>query len=353
MTQRNSISEKLKITIVNYLYGKWDECDSQILNDWLEESSENRQLFRQLVDLWESDQMVRREKDFNPDQAWHRLESRMDAKHSFIDRFAGFKQIAKYAAVFILALILGGTGHYLMQKHTESAFTSSKITEYTASYGSKTSLKLLDGSMVRLNAGTTLKYDQGFGRKNRYIELSGEAYFDVAKNEGLPFIVKAKEISITAVGTKFNVKAYAEEKTIETVLLEGSVKMQYHIGGKRKSILLDPDQKAIFHTDLNDFTLSVINGNSEISWFADEWVIKNTRMDKFAKLLERRYDIDFTFEDDRVKQYEFGGKIQNETVEQVLTAITYSAPIKYKITNRHVTLSIDETKLSKYKTLLK
>jgi len=351
MTQKNTLSEELKISIINYLCGKWDECNTRILIAWLEEDDENKYLFRQLVNLWESEQLARQEKHFNPDHAWAKLESTMKERTSVAGRFSGLKQIARYAAVFILALILGGAGHYLVQKFSVPG--SSEIVEYVAPYGSKTNLKLVDGSLIWLNAGTTLKYDQEFGRENRDIELNGEAYFEVAKNKKLPFIVKTKKISVRALGTKFNVKAYPEEKTTETILLEGSVRIWNQTAGKQKNILLEPDQKAIFHTELNDFAVSDITNTSDVSWFTDKWVVKNKNLEEFAKLLERRYNIRISFSDDRIRNYEFGGTIMDETIEQVLTAITYSAPVKYKIINKQVTLSIDENKLNKYKSLLK
>lgn len=353
MTHRNSIPENLKITIVNYLCGKWDECDASLLTAWLEESNENKQLFSLLVDLWEADQLVRREKDFDPDQAWARLESEMNEKGSHPGRFARLKQLSRIAAVFVLTLLIGGTGHYFIQKLTRTSFTSSGIVEYTAPYGSKTSLKLADGSFVWLNAGTTLKYDQGFGSNNRDIALSGEAYFEVAKNRQLPFMVKAGEVSVKALGTKFNVKAYPDEKTIETILLEGAVKVQSHTPGEKRSMMLKPHQKAIFYDDCDDFAISGINNTDEVSWVTDKWIIKNTRLENLAKLLERRYNIDFKFDDERIKDYEFGCTIKDETIEQILTAITYSAPIKYRIINNQVTLSINENKMEKYKKLLK
>lgn len=353
MAQKEPISEKLKISIINYLSGKWEECDSVLLNEWLESSPENSNLFGQLVDLWEADHISRREKEFNTDMAWSRIESQMNHNSSGIIRFPAVKHITRYAAIFVLALVLGGIGYSLFQNKIRSNFYSSSVVEYTAPYGSKTSLKLLDGSLVWLNAGTILKYNQGFGTRNRNIELSGEAYFEVAKNKKLPFVVNAKELSVRAVGTKFNVKAYPEETAVETILMEGSVKVKALTAGGKSEVLLTPNQKAIFSLQDNKLNVSATNDTDEISWFTDKWVIKNKKLGEFAKLLERRYNIDFTFNDEQIKNYEFGGTIKDETIEQVLTAISYSAPLKYKIINKHVTLSIDESKLSKYKTLLK
>ncbi len=349
MAPKDILSNEVKISIINYLSGEWKECDTGILNAWLEEDEENSHLFGQLVDLWEADKMVMREKNFDPEKAWVRLEPKMgktDNKISLIQLFS------RYAAVFILAFFLGSVTYLYIGTHLRPG-VSHKLVEYTAPYGSRTNLKMADGTTVWLNVGTTLKYGQGFGTSDRNVELSGEAYFEVAKNKKLPFRVITKNICITALGTKFNVKAYPEEKTVETILLEGSVKLSTGKVKKKPDVVLVPNQKAIFDLQENRFNTVEVSDASEISWTTDKWVIKNTKLGEFSKLLARRYNINFTFSDERIKDYEFGGVIKDETIEQLLTAISYSAPVKYKIVNNHVTLSIDENKVDQYKTLLK
>lgn len=347
------LSEEIKIAIINYLSGNWDDCDSGLLDAWLEENSENARLFGQLVNLWEADMLIKREKSFDANSAWARLESKMNAQTTIVNRLGGFKQIFRYAAIFILALALGGTGSYLTHNNFEIFKSSKNSIEYTAPYGSKTKLKLLDGSLVWLNAGTTLKYDQGFGADNRDIQLSGEAYFEVAKNKKLPFIVKAKDVSVLAVGTIFNVKAYPDEQTVETILIEGSVELDNLESKTQKSILLNPNQKATFYPDQNQFIVSDIEDAHETSWRTDNWIVKNVNLSSFAKLLERRYNIEITFEEDNIKNYQFTGNIKDETIEQILTAMTHTAPLKYKIIHKNVSISIDENKLNKYNNILK
>lgn len=348
-----AISDDVKIAIVNYLSGEWEKCDSQLLTAWLNESTDHAAQFRQLVDLWELDRITLHEKDFNPDQAWIRLESKMKPKTSFINRVTQYNHFGKYAAVIILAVIIGTIGYSLLQKGITKGLPSSRVVEYTVPYGSKTHIRMPDGSGIWINAGSVIKYDQGFGNTNRNLQLSGEAYFEVAKEKDLPFVVQAKGISVTAVGTKFNVKAYPEEVNIETILLEGTVEVQDLSHDEHKKILLKPNQKAGYSTAENNFSVSAVEDNSEVSWYLEKWIIRNMSMLKFTKLLERRYNINFEFEDERIKTYEFGGTIKNETLEQVLTAITYSAPIKYSLKNKHVKLSIDESKLNEYDILLK
>lgn len=353
MTQEKLIPDELKITIVNFLSGRWNECDSLLLKSWLEESEENSRLFRQFVELWEADKIIRRENEFNVDEAWTKLESQIDTPKGILKQLPwSLKKMLQYAAILIFVLFLGGKVGTYFSNQADKRFAATNLIEYSVPYGSKTSLRLPDGSQVRLNAGTTIKYNQGYGVWNRNIQLSGEAFFEVSKNKKLPFIVDAKNILVQALGTKFNVKAYPEEKIVETTLLEGSVKLNNSQNSRAQSVVLEPNQKALIDPADNHFMVSAISSTNDLLWISDKWVVKNTKLDALAKLLMRRYNIYIKFDDDRIKNYEFGGTIKDETLEQVLAALTYSAPIKYKINNNEVTLFIDESKVNQYNRLL-
>ncbi len=351
MTQKVNIPENVKVAIIDYLSGNWDECESTLLTSWIEENEENQEIFSQLVDLWSAESIIKNEKNFDVDVAWNHIFEKLDGKTSSGTVHANFREILKYVAVFIFALVIGGLGYSLIQK--QNVFIATQVVEYTAPYGSQSDLKLQDGSVVKLNAGTTLKYDTGFGVKNRNIELNGEAYFEVAKNKELPFTVKAKDISVTALGTKFNVKAYDEEKLVSTVLMEGSVQVRNDELSQRKNIILEPNQKAVFNMNDHQFSLAEVDGFSEVSWFSEAWVIQNKSLKEFAKLLERRFDVSIQFNDNQINDFVFGGTFKGETIEQILTAISYSAPVKYKISNNQVTLSIEPNRLNDFNMLLK
>lgn len=354
MTQEKFISDELKVNIVNYLNGNWAECNSSVLQEWLDEKEDNRSLFLQLVSVWEADKILRKEKDFNVDNAWIQLEEKLNSEARDSKTIhLHLRAILKYAAILILVLLIGKLSHNYLNSSSEPQLIATNTIEYTVPYGSKTNLKLPDNSEINLNAGTTIRYNQEFGIKNREIELSGEAFFSVAHNKNLPFIVKVKSISIKALGTKFNVKAYPEEHTVSAILLEGSIKIEKTDSSSNKSLVLKPNQKFSFDKTVNDFTVSTINNTNEISWTSDKWVIKNIKFYELAKLLERRYNVVVNFDDSRIRNYEFGGTVKDETVEQVLSALSYSAPIKYKINKKQVTLFIDESKVDQYKKLLK
>lgn len=126
----------------------------------------------------------------------------------------------KYAAVFAIAFSMSWLTHNLLNNDLDKV----SYQNIEVPYGSKTKIELPDGSRVSLNSGSKLKYEKGFGDKTRVIFLEGEAFFDVKKT-GIPFYVHVSGIKIKVLGTTFNVKAYPEEKTVETTLITGRVEI--------------------------------------------------------------------------------------------------------------------------------
>ncbi len=351
MTQNKHIPKEIKLAIIEYLSGSWEECNSTLLTTWINENKENEQLFSQLVDIWGAETIVKNEKNFDVNRAWNNLFDQVQKNDSPVKHQFNFQELYKYAAIFILALFIGGIGYSWLK--TQDIFAAKQMVEVNAPYGSQSNLKLADGSIVKLNSGTTLKYNKKFGISNRDIELVGEAFFEVEKNKKLPFTVKARGVSVTALGTQFNVKAYSDEKQILTTLLEGSVRVKNLEHGEKRSILLQPNQQAIFNLEESQFLVSEIETKDNVSWFTDTWVISNTTLSEFAKLLERRFDLKIKFSDERIKEFVFKGTFKGETIEQILTVISYSAPVKYKISNKQVTLSIESERLNDFNMLLK
>src|SRR5690606_35590754 len=113
-------------------------------------------------------------------------------------------ELARIAAVFVIALFLGGLGYYFIDRQKDNITEPSYI-EYFSPLGSRSFVQLADGSKVWLNSGSTLKYQNSFGINNRELLLTGEAFFEVEKNPDLPFKVKTSEIDNIALGTQFNV----------------------------------------------------------------------------------------------------------------------------------------------------
>jgi transmembrane sensor len=229
------------------------------------------------------------------------------------------------------------------------------FTTYTVPIGAKGQIDLKDGTRAWINAGSVLKYSDFYGYKNRIVYLEGEGYFEVAKNENLTFMVKTKEVCVKALGTKFNVKAYPNDASIETSLMEGSVMVEKsknaEISGLGNGLLLEPNQslvikkQPVLHNSQNVTFTVQLNKLDDVgyisSWKDDVWSIKSEPLDELAKKLERRYNIKIMFSDESLKKIKFTGKIKNDPVEQVLKAIELTAGIKTHISHNEVLIEKD------------
>ncbi len=271
--------------------------------------------------------------------------------------------IISAAAVFALAFFIGRLSVPNPEIKTESSVS---MTEIKAPYGSRSEVRLPDGTTVILNAGSYISYSDEFNNSNRNVTLKGEAYFRVEKNELVPFIVNAGPLSITALGTEFNVKAYDDEDSIETTLVEGKVAISREgSGDETQAIDLNPNQKAIFIRNDDGFILEDLKGKDEetiepvqtimsdfliapqvnvdqvVAWTQGRLMLRGESLDKLCVELERKYNVKIVFRDDEIKKFRFTGVLLDETLEQVLNAIRLTAPITYHLDGKTVYLSSD------------
>jgi transmembrane sensor len=373
MKKNIQITNEEKRAIVNYLTNEFSTTDSEILNCWLVKSEGNKLLFDQFSDIWLASSHNKLSEQIDSDKAWNDLQNRINIQH-IKTRNTVWNEIIRIAAVFLIALFLGSLGYYLIDKNRELN-TAPLFIEYVSPLGSRSFVSLADGSKVWLNAGSTLKYQNSFGINNRELLLTGEAFFEVKKNKDLPFVVKTSEIDIIALGTKFNVKAYSEEKTIETTLIEGSVKLESNSVKLADNLILKPNDKAVFtkknqileltpnqQQNKNQAQLEQVKPKLEIiqsvepdpiiSWKEQRWVINNEKLGSLAVKLERRYDVNFIFDNEVLKEYAFRGTLEDETLEQIMEAIKLSAPVKYVIDKKTVYVMADGKQMEKFKNLM-
>lgn len=347
------------------------ELDSRVV-DWLKNES-NKQKFFELYAVWQTAKVAQHHDTYDTIEAWKSL------KHSIplhqrkkpTGPTQGTKRFLQRTVVAASFLILVSAslflGFYLFSEKQRPL----QYTEYSVPYSSLSKVILPDSSVVWINAGSTLKYNSDFGFKNRDVYLTGEAFFDVASNEKLPFEVKLKKISFRAIGTSFNIKAYEEDKFVEATVEEGKIQLKGLNKENRKnnsSVFLDANQKLVIknnglisknqlsaqrNTIQSDKPSSPIPGKTEItyqiipnvnpeiptSWKEEEWIIVRERFEDFAIMLQRRYDIKIIFKEESLKDFTFSGVIKNETLEQMLKAIYLTTPIEYSIEGNVITLT--------------
>jgi len=245
----------------------------------------------------------------------------------------------RYAAAIIVLLSSAALVYYVIKP----GYDKKKSKTVIAVNGTKSHLTLPDGSKVWLNAGSTLKYDPISGSDSiREVFLSGEAYFEVAHREDLPFIIHTNQMDIKDIGTSFNVRSYPGEGFSETTLIEGSVEIIYK--DKERTLLTEPNQKiTVFDSGDNIQTKAEKTISHQLlpetAWMKDVLIFKNETFQQLALRMERYYDIDIEFENDIFKNRRITGTFSNETFEQALISLQLVIKFHYRIEGRRVSVS--------------
>lgn len=172
--------------------------------------------------------------------------------------------------------------------------------------GSRTSVTLPDGSLVWLNSNTSFKYPTTFASENRVVELDGEAYFEVTKNEGKSFIVKTNKYNVEVLGTTFNVEAYTNEVSFKTGLFTGKVKL-YKEQQENKSLYLKPGEAAELIGDA--LQVSSANQNS-FRWKDGLIILEDKSFTEIMRLFEKYYDVQIIIKNDKTKELGYKGKLR-------------------------------------------
>ena len=201
-------------------------------------------------------------------------------------------------------------------------------------------LKLSDGTLVWLNAGSKLRFPQSFvdADKNRMVYLEGEAFFDVAKNRERPFIVNTQEVDVKVLGTKFNISSYDTDDYIATTLVEGSVGV-YETRTPENGIYLTPSFQANYDKFGNNFSKTEVDTDIYTAWMQDRLVIDNLKFSEILVRLERRYSVKFVNKAESLNDEIYKGEFVNEDIESVLKTISLSTPFKYEINQNVITIT--------------
>jgi transmembrane sensor len=226
----------------------------------------------------------------------------------------------------------------------------------TTDAGMKTRIRLSDGSMVWLNAGSSLKYPPKFDKQIREVFLSGEGYFDVQQHAGKPFIIHTEKMDIRVLGTAFNVRSYKDEGFTETALISGAVEILVKEANRTGRIILKPNQKLVvsdnkhIKTKNEEATIIEQSGNmvierkalsvtgaldsgqvAETAWVRNRFLFENETLEFISRRLERWYGIKIIIEDPQLSTLRFTGRADNLSLEKLLTILQEIQPFNYSI----------------------
>ena len=206
---------------------------------------------------------------------------------------------------------------------------------------------LPDGSVITLHSNSSVTMSAGFGKSDRELVLSGEAFFDIAHNEQHPFIVHTADVNIEVLGTLFNVSAYPQDAYTETSLFRGKVAVSIKDHPEQK-VVLTPSQKLVIAHGAGKGSVPVAESllkkesltvdpvdhkAKEIAWVRNRIKIEDEPLETIAGRLQAWYGIPIVFTDEEVKRFRYSGTFESETVVKALEALQLSYPFNFRVEN--------------------
>jgi ferric-dicitrate binding protein FerR (iron transport regulator) len=219
-------------------------------------------------------------------------------------------------------------------------------------------ITLPDGSKVWLNAGSVLTYNKDFGGEIREVSLSGEAFFEVmpavspATAKRVPFIIHTRDLDVRVLGTAFNVKSYPGDKQTETSLVHGKVEVLIHNRPEEKFTLRPNEKLVVMNEETNRLATGKSNNPAnnqpfvslskltyteadsllvETAWVQNKLVFDNESFREVATKMERWYNVEIEFRDEKKQEQRFTGVFENETIQQALDYMNITAPFHYSM----------------------
>lgn len=308
-----------KETIQQYIEGNLSQPQKEEMAKWLDADEANMKEYQQLryiydATLWNA-----------PESGFSRVRGR---------RIRAFRGFLKIASVFILALICS---YYLLPRAERIIEPEILMQTVYSPEGQRTQVFLSDGTMVWLNAKTSLSFPNRFSNGERRVELNGEAFFDVEKDSTNHFIVSAKGYQIKVLGTEFNIKAYHQNSNFETALLKGSVEVISPYTTEK--VVLNP-HTYVYEKDGKLITAPIRN-EEQFLWKEGIIAFENESVRSIFSKLELYFDTKIEVRNTKILDFTYTGKFRTKDgVEHVLKVLQLRHKFTYKKDNETNTIVI-------------
>lgn len=326
-----------KEIFINYLNGNCTDKEFEKLLVWIKEESNTISGKRMAQEVWDEFKSDLSRDNIKYDRLLdiihHKININPNATNPAIRKSPlgnrVLQIITRVAAILllpVLSLLL-----YTKVSDKDRYTANSNELEVEAPAGSRMNIEFGDGTKVWLNHGSKLRYPYRFDSNCRKVFLTGEAYFMVAHNKNVPFIVSTKNLDIKATGTEFNVSAYADDNIVETTLVEGQVGI-YERGSSIRMKALEPGDCIKYNSLKNNCTMESGDIQKYIAWKDGFLIFKNDSIPEIAKKLERWFNVGVKILNKNVKEFTCTATFSEETLSQVIELMSLPSPVSYKLT---------------------
>jgi ferric-dicitrate binding protein FerR (iron transport regulator) len=314
----------IKQTIFNYVNGSSTPEEMDLLLQWLQESTHNQQEFREIYDIWLSSRPSLSD-NADIEEALAKLKRRIRFSSEAQNTHSKPARRLIRIAVVAVMLPLFALGGYLLRDL--GSVPNVVMNRAITSAGSKAQFTLPDGSIVWLNANSTLEYPEIFVGKHRTVRLKGEAMFDVTENRALPFIVQADEMEIEVLGTRFAVQNYENNPAVETVLVEGSVKIDGE--GLSSPHILVPGQLLCYNKTTAQTDIKMVDSSNYTDWTNSRLVFDNIALSDIIFNLQKWYGVEIVASAN-ISSTRMSFTVRDEPLEEIIRYLALTLPASYR-----------------------
>lgn len=325
-------SPDIEEIIINSILGKASNNDLKKLSSWRKRSRQNEISYRLLKKTWDQDSPAPQHPEYE------------SLENQILD--AGFKKPAsekhipytglKFAAAVVAICLTAWLSLNSTDNHESTVVEPEQVVTYNPT-GHKSKITLPDNSIIFLNAESTLSYKKGFSDSIRYVQLKGEAYFDVEPDANRPFVVETDGIETTALGTSFNIRNYPEDNSINVSLLTGKVKVTDNQAANE--VFLEPFEHVAFSKENRSLKMTKLETDNKSKWKDGIVYFHASNFTNVIKTLERTYDVKFDTSGYTSTDWSYTGNFDNMSLEIVLTRIGYSEGFSSKLEGRTIRIS--------------
>lgn len=342
----------MEYLILKYLQNTLTEQESKELKLWLQKDSINTQVFENIVGSWNlgpDEVQKKQELVLEKIKTSHLLINQQGARQALGynshgkpkqgDAFpfvANKRRMPRYLSVAASILVLMTLGFYYFTFHKQTGQAVATHVSKENPRGVKSQIKLPDGTLVWLNASSSISFDRSFSDTARIVALKGEAYFEVTKDIRRPFRVTSGGVTTTALGTSFNIKAFLNHP-VKVSLNSGKVEVVRKADSQK--VVLQSGQQVI--SEKLELIVREFDIEKELSWKDGTIYFDDTKFDEMVSSLEKWYDVDINIQNlsvEKKQQLKVTGKYTNQSLDHVLNIMSHSMGFEYTIGNKVVTI---------------
>ena len=318
------------------------ECTEEEIQVLLEAFGNPQKGERTVEALWEEFSSTTIAPDRQSEQMFAALQQKIRAREMPRSRHRWPQsQWLRVAAILVLAFSLS---LLVSRENTHSLLLSSSVNYITQKNpaGQKSHIRLPDGTQVHLNAESSITYPEVFTDSTRSVCLIGEAFFEVTENPEKPFIVSASGVDTRALGTSFNVKAYAQDFNLNVVLVSGKVSVTQTNMPSKQGKILQPGEEAIVDTKTYEMRKQPAELHRALAWKNNILLFQQATASQVFTELERWYGVKFVhppLHTAALDSWRFTGEFENASLENVLMSISYVKSFKYTIDHNTITIT--------------